>query len=420
MSDCRIRMRMNFVISFYIVAFLIDLHSVRADINDPFCSAENDLVYGITCGLGYDCRVGRKAYKSMGPFTNYMVDTLPVFKDDTTIYGEYCDCKESDVPLGSVGMTDTMCTTTFRRCEDDHICFNDAPCKLKQSYACDCSKMNNDFFTFEGDYCEIKTVVKNYCPPPTGYAQEDFYCTNGGTCKDSKDKSACDCPFNYSGARCENRIKDHKGCDLQCTNGGACVFADQIQAAETNPYGDLDIDIDTSVTNMQCRCPYGFLGTLCEVKVQSCGANKHFCLNYGRCVEDGDQYTCECDVGARIPYAGDNCQHKATTICEGNYDSFCTNHGVCKNVPDPPRNGPGGGHPGCFCSKGFHGEYCEHGKESAQKIVWIYMGVLIFIAVIVIALLIVRFLNKNTESKYSDPNVDAVPESERMHNVDIS
>lgn len=48
------------------------------------------------------------------------------------------------------------------------------------------------------------------------------------------------------------------------------------------------------------------------------------------------------------------------------------------------------------------------------------MAILVFIAVFIIALLFVRYLNFNKESKYSDTNVEAIPESLRMHNVDIS
>jgi len=415
MSDFQIRMGMSLIMSFFIIASLTGLHPVNADDDNPICG----LGPIITCELGYDCRVGSKDYKSMGIFTDKMVDTLPVFENDSTIYDQYCDCQESKVQSGYAGMTDPACTTIFRRCPgpasyggDDVICFNNAPCVLdiQENYSCDCSKISNKNIKFDGDHCETKNFVSQKCPAPAGYDSEDFYCANGGVCN-GKSFDYCDCPSNYNGPRCELKIEKPK-CDLPCTNTGECVFG----YPNSNQYENLGFDMQQSFSDMYCQCPYGFIGLLCSIEIRVCGADEHYCLNDGACVKDDDEYTCECASGTRDSYAGKNCQHIATSFCaEGKYDSFCTNNGKCKavNKDDPDM------HPGCFCSKGFHGEYCEHGKKAATKFVWVYMILLLFIVSSIFAVLCIKHRNKKMVSQYSDANVDAAPDG-RMYNVDIN
>jgi len=409
-------MGMSFVTSFFIVASLTGLHPVNANDQNPLCAVGEGP--SINCELGYDCRVGRKSYKSMGVFTDKMVDTLPIFENDSTIYGQYCDCQESKVQPGHEGMTDPACRTIFRRCPDDYgqdnfICFNDAPCvidpwELDKYFMCDCSKINNKYFTFDGDYCETKTAIAQKCPAPTGYDPEDFYCANGGACN-GKSYDYCDCPANYNGPRCELPVQYDKKCDLQCTNGGECVIGDP----KSNQYKELGIDEQRSVSNMHCKCPDGFFGLLCSVDLRVCGTSGHYCLNEGTCVKEGDEYTCDCTLDAHTLHAGENCQHIATSYCEGPYNSFCTNNGKCKDVnKDEPDS-----HPGCFCSNGFYGEYCEHGKKAAKTFVWVYMVVLLF--TLFITAVLFNHRNKKKESEYYGAPDDAVPDG-RMHTVDIS
>jgi len=419
--------------SFFIVTIIENFHPVSAYTDNPIC---RDTIEGtkISCDYSYDCRVGRKPYKSMGVFTETMVDTLPIFEDDTTIYGQYCDCLEDNVLPGYEGMTGTMCHMMFRRCSNDLICFNDAPCRMldnDNNFDCDCPKINNKFFTFDGEHCENKVSPEQKCPAPAGYDQKDFYCENGGICADNPWEH-CQCPEDYTGPRCEFLSWKEEECDLECVNGGYCFFGD----SPTSRYDDLSINKkERSISNMHCKCPAGLIGLRCETDVRICGLNfNHYCLNDGVCVDNGDDYTCKCVHDALTPHAGDNCQHKATTMCKGFHNSFCTNNGKCKEVSEVTEEGVGekysyelNRHPGCVCSDGFHGEYCEHGeKKTAEKIIWIYLSVLMFILIVISTLLSIKYHNEKKGSKYSDVDVnvdvdvDEVPGSERMHNVEIS
>ena len=89
--------------------------------------------------------------------------------------------------------------------------------------------------------------------------------------------------------------------------------------------------------NKHCRCPRGYIGLRCELKYEKCGDNEHYCLHGSGCVDNGDQYTCDCREAATMltSYAGKYCEHAATEFCIGpgqekNEESFCTNHGTCR------------------------------------------------------------------------------------------
>jgi len=428
---------MSFAIFVSIAAIIVDFHPVSAYTSDPFC---RDTVEGtqISCDVGYTCRVGRKPYKQIEFFTDEMVDTLPMFEDDTTIHGQYCDCLEDFVSADHEGMTGIMCHTMFRRCRNDLICFHGAPCRMllddDNFFDCDCSEINDGVFTFDGDHCENKAGISRVCPVPAGYDQKDFYCENGGICPDNPWEH-CQCPEDYTGPRCEflsaltlNAQKEKKECDLECVNGGYCFFGD----SPTSRYDDLGINQkERSISNMHCKCPAGLIGLRCETDVRICGLDfNHYCLNDGVCVNNGDDYTCKCVHDALSPYAGDNCQHQATSMCKGFHNSFCTNNGKCKEVSEGTEDASEyspelNRHPGCVCSDGFHGEYCEHGeKKTAEKLIWIYLSILAFILIVISTLLSIKHLGYKKESKYSgmdvDADVDEVPGSERMHNVEIS
>lgn len=90
---------------------------------------------------------------------------------------------------------------------------------------------------------------------------------------------------------------------MQCQNGGTCSFGDESTNTE-NMNGN---------SKMNCKCPNGFSGTLCEVDM--CG-DKHICMN----------------------------------------------NGVCKSF-DVEKEG----HPGCECSNAFVGDFCEVSVEDQAK-----------------------------------------------------
>jgi hypothetical protein len=141
-------------------------------------------------------------------------------------------------------------------------------------------------------------------------------CTNHGTCRDNVHRG-CDCPSGFTGFKCEFEVN----------------FEDAL---------DEDVDFD----------------------VVECGDGH--CLNGGTCVsflvENSDggtqaQQHCDCSMaftGTDV-WAGEQCEHKATSFCtdpEGDDMEgvlFCVNGGSCRdNV-----------HRGCDCGTAWEGFKCE-------------------------------------------------------------
>jgi len=280
---------------------------------------------------------------------------------------------------------------------------------------------------FAGNACE--SASSTFCPTPSGFDQLDFYCTNGGVCGDNSwDK--CVCSADYSGPRCEFLVQYHTDCDLQCQNGGTCFFGDD---PTTTPYNALDIGVqppppptptlDPSSISRHCKCPDGFIGDTCESVIEICGRYEHHCLNGGLCVDNGDEYTCDCrsDDGL-VPHAGEYCQHVATVICKGAFNSFCTNNGICKDVIDTED------HPGCVCSDGFAGEYCEISPETMLKVIvkdviWLYVTLFFGTVIIFVSLLLYYYLPKGvyitTRSELEDDDISYDDDEEDIPRDDV-
>lgn len=81
-----------------------------------------------------------------------------------------------------------------------------------------------------------------------------------------------------------------------------------------------------------------------ENKCQSC--YKHRCANNSTCVNQGDDYKCECAVG----YYGQLCE-RSIDACFG---QPCMNGGTCQVLSD----GTGGRYK-CDCEPGWEGFSCE-------------------------------------------------------------
>ena len=88
-----------------------------------------------------------------------------------------------------------------------------------------------------------------------------------------------------------------------------------------------------------CKCPEGFTGLRCEIKVETCPEGDHLCLFGSTCERVGNNYTCDCDVETteKTRFAGMYCQHKSTSLCtvDGmlgsgkNKNAFCVSNGKC-------------------------------------------------------------------------------------------
>jgi len=194
---------------------------------------------------------------------------------------------------------------------------------------------NGDYSQIAGEFCEKKHT--KMCPAPPGFDPLDYFCVNDGECPvDSH--GYCKCDANHSGPRCEFEVESEKECTLDCFNGGKCFFGE----AGTTPHDVYDFN--NAVTgnqkdNMHCKCPLGYAGENCGILINHCGETpgQHACLNGGECVNNNDEFTCNCAAtqndGLGVAFAGAACEYAATVFCGGDFagiHSFCTNNGECK------------------------------------------------------------------------------------------
>jgi len=326
------------------------------------CTGSNSLI----CASGYKCKQGEKDYVSDG-FPADMVRTLPIFEINNVGY-EYCDCIESSsVPGGGLGMTGVECTTMFRRCPDNEICFHGASCVkgAEDNYFCDCSKFFSPDVMFTGQHCEYQ--VTDLCDTPEQYdvsASEQWMCANEGTCQsDVSIADTCDCPNGFEGLHCEFMSETAPICKLNCFNGGICKIGvknyDRV-SPQLRDYFEQSDGYDE-----HCICPEGFTGRQCEASINDCG--RSHCLNGGECGKtlksSGNEYFyCNCrnatssstPEGTEIKFAGNACESSSSVFCPAppgfnKLDFYCTNGGACAE----------NSWEGCICPADYSGPRCE-------------------------------------------------------------
>jgi hypothetical protein len=204
-----------------------------------------------------------------------------------------------------------------------------------QSY-CDCSSANDGKLLYAGTSCQHQST--SLCTRPL-LGQESslegvLFCTNHGTCvasqSDNTVHQGCDCVGAFTGFSCEfeadvdeyyqdaQEEEDLKQCgEFVCHNGGKCVTT--IVSASTLDGGGSR-----------------------EIKY------------------------CDCNTAVTkdTSYAGNSCQHPATTYCTEQPDGslegtiFCTNQGSCgDNVLQ-----------GCDCPAGWNGFRCEYRIEELELV----------------------------------------------------
>jgi hypothetical protein len=163
--------------------------------------------------------------------------------------------------------------------------------------------------------------------------------------------TGCTCPEGFHGPICEfsddEENGDYEDCSLHCNNGGECRNG----VKDVSFLGLFNLGPVVSNLNMthnadfeHCVCPDGYVGLTCDIRLTSCGDDSHICLYGSTCVEDGDGYTCDCEVAftGLDKFAGDHCQHKATEFCTDDgvpgsgmdNTSFCVNNATCTNPKD--------------------------------------------------------------------------------------
>uniref|UniRef100_A0A8C5D3B7 Neurogenic locus notch homolog protein 1 n=1 Tax=Gadus morhua TaxID=8049 RepID=A0A8C5D3B7_GADMO len=181
-------------------------------------------------------------------------------------------------------------------------CSNGGQCvPLQSQYSC----------TLYGQTCQKDVNECAQSPPP---------CHHGGVCVNEVGTYRCQCPAEYTGARCERR---YMPCSPSpCHNGGTCVQK-----------GDA---------SYECTCVPGFSGKHCDQNIDDCPG--HQCLNDGLCVDGVNTYNCQCKpefTGQQCTEDVDECQLMPNA---------CQNGGTCHNTYGSYQ---------CVCVNGWTGDDCS-------------------------------------------------------------
>jgi hypothetical protein len=277
------------------------------------------------------------------------------------------------------GFDGQLCEIEKIECGDDH-CFHGGTCIQREVdehtlHHCDCATASAGSDSYAGRMCQYKAT--EYCTKDEGF-NGLLFCVNDGQCK--KDPyDGCDCDDGYAGFACEfvvsdfdesgdpdapaadpnadpddevfedeegkpivDYFADEDPCDLQCKNGLCRNGIKELGFLSGIATHTAHLN-ETSTEDFQhCVCPNGFVGLYCEHKVELCPMGERLCLHGGLCTTNGDQSSCDCsttDSDLASVFAGDSCEHPATSVCTigdpgpAKPLSFCTNFGSClKNV----------------------------------------------------------------------------------------
>uniref|UniRef100_A0A7S1ZN06 EGF-like domain-containing protein n=1 Tax=Ditylum brightwellii TaxID=49249 RepID=A0A7S1ZN06_9STRA len=289
--------------------------------------------------------------------------TFP-WEQETDENGMYCICDEGYVGLKCHVIQEVCGEASGER--ERHVCHHGSSCVHKggEDYSCDCTTAN---VNTAGTYCEYKETEK---------CDDAMFCVNDGACvkHDLHGDSSlapfytCRCPNGYEGPHCEYIKGENHNCNLDCKNGGMCVAETFI----TTPKLTAALNGLTPSTAMEhCSCPRGFIGNLCEMKVEECHTDQgNLCFNGGTCVSDENSGVNYCDCTTAVSgsgdsfmsYAGPLCRDEATTYCDAidgrdETQEFCTHGGTCRDKT----------HEGCDCPDDREGLRCEYSKFSMPE-----------------------------------------------------
>ncbi|XP_046573746.1 protein crumbs-like [Haliotis rubra] len=315
------------------------------------------------CGTN-ECNAGLCAHQpSTTPHTSLPVGVVDHCKSDPCKNGGSCyERVDGFVCECTAGFTGLHCDITDMCASDP--CLHGGKClDTKTSYVCDCTGTGYDGFTCHLPYNDCQSQP----------------CLHGATCVDGFKNWTCTCVPGFAGNNCEVELS---ACvSNPCLHGGTCVDT----PAGSNPgqlspgfhclcvegiagdrceqnYNDCWVKpckhgtcVD-GINSYTCDCTgSGYSGVLCEHKLTN-QCLKHPCQNGGTCVQDGDDYHCECLAFKEglITHGGKNC----SVLLRGCEDVHaCQNEAVCVPVLlDEAKNLHGYT---CSCAHGYIGKVCD-------------------------------------------------------------
>ncbi|XP_046970634.1 protein crumbs isoform X1 [Vanessa cardui] len=234
---------------------------------------------------------------------------------------------QSTVRFGSCPLTTDDCIDrkdVLRIPPKDH-CYNE-PClrhgtciSRHDRYECHCTAR------YTGNNCEVDAGDPCASAP----------CRNSAHCvEDARGDYACLCPPHYHGTYCELEESLDPQCVAgPCRNNGSC-------------------SVPPGADEYVCDCPSGYTGRNCEIDIDECSSvGADACLNGGRCVDDVDNYTCDC---AGTGYSGARCE---LNVNECEEERGVCGHGACYDTY--------GGFV-CACLPGYTGERCHQMSACAS------------------------------------------------------
>uniref|UniRef100_A0A914PR67 EGF-like domain-containing protein n=1 Tax=Panagrolaimus davidi TaxID=227884 RepID=A0A914PR67_9BILA len=222
---------------------------------------------------------------------------------------------------------------------------------------CDCKE------SYQGDFCEhIHNTTDGACDPkgvikdtskcnPCEEAKDSFKCLNGGTCLFNEiDGLHCYCPYGFKGTMCEIKNpceEDPKPCE---DNDSICV---EISDGTNSPRHACICGFNQDVTSSKCITP--------DHEICKTAAGKPTCKNKGHC------YPCALDENEKISLCTeDETKRGFRCICPpGFLPPFC-DHEVtacsyhkCQNgAKCIPKNGTLADYD-CECKHDYNGTFCE-------------------------------------------------------------
>lgn len=256
-----------------------------------------------------------------------------------------CDCNHT-------GYTGRLCDININECIASP-CLNGGVCfDTYGSYLCQCPA------GYGGTNCQF--IVDECSSQP---------CFNNGVCVSHKTSYECKCLPGYFGDNCEIEQRQQKHCDMYSCGKLAECIQDPINGAECVCKAEFPGEYPNCKAvcannpcknggqcnvvngNMNCSCPTGFTGPLCQTHADSCQSTT--CLNDGVCVDVENGFYCNCT------------EQWMGTFCEKPYDVCelqpCQNNGSC--IPGANKHDFT-----CRCQPGFEGPKCEINTDDCKGI----------------------------------------------------